>query len=60
MTVAGTQALVVMATHGRSGMTRLALGSVADRVARQGTAPVLLVRARPDGPTSVQAGRADP
>jgi nucleotide-binding universal stress UspA family protein len=43
---AGTDALVVMATHGRSGLTRWALGSVADRVARHGAAAVLLVRAR--------------
>jgi nucleotide-binding universal stress UspA family protein len=44
--VAGTDKLVVMATHGRSGLTRWALGSVADRVARHGAAAVLLVRAR--------------
>jgi nucleotide-binding universal stress UspA family protein len=37
--------LVVMATHGRSGVARFALGSVADRMVRHGTAPVLLVRA---------------
>jgi nucleotide-binding universal stress UspA family protein len=44
--VAGTDTLVVMATHGRSGLTRWALGSVADRVARHGATAVLLVRAR--------------
>ena len=44
--VAGTDKLVVMATHGRSALTRWALGSVADRVARHGAAAVLLVRAR--------------
>jgi nucleotide-binding universal stress UspA family protein len=44
--VAGTDKLVVMATHGRSGLTRWALGSVADRVARHGATAVLLVRAR--------------
>jgi nucleotide-binding universal stress UspA family protein len=43
--VAGTDKVVVMATHGRSGLTRWALGSVADRVARGGVAAVLLVRA---------------
>jgi nucleotide-binding universal stress UspA family protein len=43
---AGTDTLVVMATHGRSGLTRWALGSVADRVARHGAGAVLLVRAR--------------
>ncbi len=36
--------LVVMATHGRSGLARFALGSVADRLVREGTSPVLLVR----------------
>jgi nucleotide-binding universal stress UspA family protein len=43
--VAGTDKLVVMATRGRSGLTRWALGSVADRVAHGGAAAVLLVRA---------------
>jgi nucleotide-binding universal stress UspA family protein len=43
--VAGTDKLVVMATHGRSGLTRWALGSVADRVAHGGVGAVLLVRA---------------
>jgi len=42
--VAGTDKLVVMATHGRSGVARWALGSVADRVARYAGAEVLLVR----------------
>jgi nucleotide-binding universal stress UspA family protein len=46
--LAGTDKLVVMATHGRSGLTRWALGSVADRVARHAAAAVLLVRAGPD------------
>lgn len=36
--------LVVMTTHGRTGMARIALGSIADRVVRGGSAPVLLVR----------------
>lgn len=36
--------LVVMTTHGRTGMARLALGSIADRIVRAGRAPVLLVR----------------
>jgi len=42
---ASADKLVVMATHGRSGLTRWGLGSVADRVARGGAAAVLLVRA---------------
>ena len=37
--------LVAITTHGRSGMGRLVLGSVAERVVRQSGAPVLLVRA---------------
>lgn len=36
--------LLVMATHGRTGLARFALGSVADRLVREGTVPVLLVR----------------
>jgi nucleotide-binding universal stress UspA family protein len=44
--VANTQEidLIVMSTHGRSGLTRWALGSVADKVMRQSHCPVLLVR----------------
>ncbi|NPA90733.1 MAG: universal stress protein [Chloroflexi bacterium] len=41
--------LIVMATHGRSGITRWAFGSVADRVLRSAGRPVLLIRARNDG-----------
>ncbi len=37
--------LIVIGTHGRSGLSRLLLGSVAEGVARVATAPVLLVRA---------------
>ena len=43
-------ALVVMTTHGRSGLNRLWLGSVADGLVRQGPAPVLLVRPTSDRP----------
>lgn len=39
--------LIVIATHGRSGLGRWMLGSVADRVAQSAHVPVLLVR-RPD------------
>ncbi len=42
--VAGVEALVVMATHGRTGVTRWALGSVADRVAHSPVAGMLLLR----------------
>ena len=37
-------ALIVMSSHGRSGLGRTVLGSVADRVMRTAEAPVLLVR----------------
>ena len=37
--------LIAMTTHGRSGLQRLVLGSVADEVVRRATCPVLLVRA---------------
>lgn len=36
--------LVAMTTHGRSGVSRWALGSVAERVLRAGNTPLLLVR----------------
>ena len=36
--------LVIMATHGRTGVARFALGSVADRLVREGISPVLVVR----------------
>jgi nucleotide-binding universal stress UspA family protein len=38
--------LIVMGTHGRRGISRLALGSDADLVARTSPVPVLLVKAR--------------
>ncbi|MET3373514.1 nucleotide-binding universal stress UspA family protein [Variovorax boronicumulans] len=41
--------LVVMGTHGRRGLSRLALGSDADRVARSSPVPVLLVRGASTG-----------
>jgi nucleotide-binding universal stress UspA family protein len=36
--------LIVMATHGRSGLIRWALGSVADRILSEGSSPIFLVR----------------
>lgn len=38
--------LIVMSTHGRSGLGRWVYGSVADKVLRGSAIPVLLVRAR--------------
>lgn len=37
--------LILMATHGRSGIKRWALGSIADKVLRSSTIPVWLIRA---------------
>ncbi len=37
--------IIVMASHGRSGISRWTLGSVADKVFRASTTPVLMVRA---------------
>lgn len=39
--------LIAMASHGRTGLGRLVLGSHADRMLKQGVAPVMIVR--PDG-----------
>lgn len=36
--------LIVMATHGRSGLSHLLMGSVAEKVVRSATCPVLTVR----------------
>jgi nucleotide-binding universal stress UspA family protein len=38
--------LIAMCTHGRTGLVRWTLGSVADRVLRAGGTPILLVRAQ--------------
>ncbi len=45
--------LITMATHGRSGIGRFLLGSVADRVVHYAKVPVLLVR--PDEPEGTSA-----
>ena len=37
--------LIVIGTHGRSGLDRLLIGSVADRVVRRAPCPVMTVRA---------------
>ena len=39
--------LIVMATHGRTGVDHLILGSVAERVVRESPVPVLTVRGAP-------------
>lgn len=40
--------LVILGSHGRSGLTRAFLGSVAERVVRHAPCPVLVVRGRCD------------
>jgi nucleotide-binding universal stress UspA family protein len=43
--------LIAMSTHGRSGLRRLAFGSITDKVLRHSKIPVLMVRA-PEGTTN--------
>ena len=56
--------LVVLATHGRGGFNRLVLGSVAERLLRQGQTPILMVppmrgaAERPDADRAAAAGSA--
>ena len=45
--------LVAMATHGRSGIERFVMGSIAEKVVRHTTKPVLLIRAIPAIPPQV-------
>jgi nucleotide-binding universal stress UspA family protein len=52
-------ALVAMSTHGRGGLQRLLLGSVADKVIRAGERPVLVTRAMGKG-RSVQRSATAP
>jgi nucleotide-binding universal stress UspA family protein len=49
--------LIVMTSHGRTGLARLAVGSVADRLVRDGHVPVLLVHA--GAAAAERAGRLD-
>ncbi|HEY8744229.1 MAG TPA: universal stress protein [Chloroflexota bacterium] len=50
--------LIVMATHGRGGAARWLIGSVADKVMRTGTTPVLLVQPPAEGaPSEVSLSR---
>jgi nucleotide-binding universal stress UspA family protein len=50
--------LIVMTTHGRSGLGRLILGSVAESVLRGTTTPILLLRT-PEAPVEVPAGKGE-
>ncbi|HEX9370885.1 MAG TPA: universal stress protein [Roseiflexaceae bacterium] len=53
----GDCALIAMATHGYGGLSRWALGSIADKVVQAAPAPVLLVRAAAGGPAAAPALR---
>ena len=50
---------IVMTTHGRSGLGRLLLGSVAESVLRGTTTPILLLRAE-GAPVEAPTGEAKP
>jgi nucleotide-binding universal stress UspA family protein len=47
--------LIIMGTHGRTGLRHVLIGSVAERVVRLAPCPVLVVRLPPDTP--VQTGQ---
>jgi nucleotide-binding universal stress UspA family protein len=41
--------IIVVGSHGRSGVSRFLIGSVSDYVVRHAHCPVMVVRGRPDG-----------
>ena len=51
--------LIVMTTHGRTGLNRLVMGSVAESVLRGTTTPILVLR-ETGAPVHVPAGAATP
>lgn len=48
--------LIVMGTHGRTGISHVLLGSVAEKVVRHAQCPVLTVRAGAEGAHASEAG----
>ena len=50
--------LIVMATHGRSGLKHLLMGSVAEKVVHNAIKPVMLVRPNPETMKTVGESRA--
>jgi len=52
--------LIVIGTHGRTGVTRALLGSVAERVARTAACPVLTVPSKLAAPAAAAATEATP
>lgn len=52
--------LIIIGSHGRTGITRLVLGSVAERVTRLAHCPVLVVKLEPEkAPAAEAAGVGD-
>ena len=51
--------VVVMASHGRTGMSRVAFGSVTGAVLRDGCTPVMVVHAPPTPTSAVAAAPVD-
>src|SRR5690242_8829290 len=52
--------LIILGTHGRTGLGRLLMGSVAEQVMRQAPCPVLTVKTpRPASPSSGTIGEGD-
>jgi nucleotide-binding universal stress UspA family protein len=47
--------LIVLSTHGRTGLTRALMGSVAEVVVRRATCPVLTLKAKQPAPTGAKA-----
>jgi nucleotide-binding universal stress UspA family protein len=52
--------LIVMSTHGRTGLMRMLMGSVAEEVVRKAKCPVLTVKARPANKADLPAKTAAP
>jgi nucleotide-binding universal stress UspA family protein len=52
--------LILMSSHGRSGLSRLVLGSVAETVLRGTTTPILLIRPSGAPVAAITAGGARP
>lgn len=51
--------LIVLGTHGRTGLAHLLLGSVAERVVQRAPCPVLVTRRKSAATTGTPAGTAD-
>jgi nucleotide-binding universal stress UspA family protein len=51
--------LIVMASHGRTGLSRLLMGSIAEGVMRKAKCPVLIVKQPADVPELAETAAAD-